>query len=120
MSADQFRGSGALAFRLAALLESYEARMEELESCRMAGTVHAQVRQLMEEMRVVSAGLPLPVVAWLQLMISHAELCHELWQCQQAGGSSAPPRACKDRHRFAIRSLHKQCLGQFTRVECGQ
>jgi hypothetical protein len=120
VSADQFRGSGAEAFRLAALLEIYEARMEELESCRMASAAHAQVRQLMEEMRVVCAGLPLLVVAWLQLMISHAELCHELWKCQQAGGSSAPPQACKDRHHLAVRSLHKLCLGQFTRVECRQ
>lgn len=110
MSARQSPSVDATAFRLAALLEQYEEDIEDLTSPWLDCAAYARVTRCMGEMRPLCAGLPLLSVASLQLLITHFELLHCLWNA--AGPDAADTRARKADHLGAVRTLRSLCLCQ--------
>ena len=117
MSARQLPATDAIAFQLAALLEQYEQSIDDLTSAGFDAALYGRVSRELGDMRLLCARLPLLSVAWVHLLISHAELMHDLWR--EAPGSAATPAAehCRARHLLAIRALRQQCLAHFIRTE---
>ena len=67
-------------------------------------------------MRVLCAGLPLMSVAWLHVLISHAELVNCLWRSSAKPKDCRTSEDCKEEHLLAVRALRKKCLRHFSRA----
>jgi hypothetical protein len=116
MSAREFPAVDATAFRLAALLEQYEQDVEELTATWWNAEVYERVNQGLSEMRLLCAGLPQMSVAWVHVLISHAELVNCLWRSATKPQDCRSPEDCKAEHLLAVGALRQKCLRHFSRI----
>ena len=117
MSASQARAIDAIAFELAAAVENYEQACEQLVATRPDMALYQSVSRQVDHMRLLCASLPQVSVAWVGLLISHAELVHCLWRCGEKSALSPELEACQVRHAHAIRALREKCVWLFSRAE---
>ncbi|MGV3570478.1 MAG: hypothetical protein ACO1PB_07755 [Ramlibacter sp.] len=112
MSASQTPARLAIASQLMAALDAYErdtvsmvAAWPDLERYRCAS-------EQVESIRNFSAALPEVRVAWVELLIAHAELVHFLWRMQY--GDQPATRLelgpVRDRHGACVAALRTGCL----------
>jgi hypothetical protein len=116
MSAPQDRAQDAVAFELAAALESYEEEVQRLVGTWLDMELYASVSSRVDRMKMLSASLPQLAVPWVHLLISHAELIHCLWKCGEQSRSSRDVEQCRERHVLAITAMREKCLYFFTRM----
>jgi hypothetical protein len=104
----------ALAFRLVAALETYEAHVATLVDEWPSPLNYAPVSRTMDEMRALTAGIPELAVPFVSLLIGQAELMNALFQSQSGSGTAgiAPVR---ERLTGAIGALRARCLGLIRR-----
>ena len=114
MSATQAPALDAIAMQLVAALGEYER-----ETARMIGfwpdvEHYAAVSARVETIRMYCASLPEVSVPWVELLIAHAELIHQLWRTQYARvmerEEASPVTAVRDRHAEAVAALRNRCL----------
>lgn len=100
--------NSAAAFRLLAAVDSYSVSLERLVQ-GWASDVYAEVAGAYQKVRAAASTVPDAAVAWVSLVISHAELLGGLWsQCQ--GRPTATLNAAKQRHGSAVAALRRCCL----------
>lgn len=110
MSASHFHALSAVAFQLAAALESYEEEVAVMVRAPRDASAYQCVSKRMDEMRLYAAALPPVAVAWVELMIRHFELTHGLWRAQ------ADPSVCgelaghENQLREAVARLARKCV----------
>ena len=117
MSARELPHVAASAFCLAALLEQYEQDVDQLTSTWCDADLYERVNQELGQMRLLCGGLPMLSVAWVHVLISHAELVHCLWRGMAGAKGSRPAEDCKADHLLAVRALRQKCLHHFSRIE---
>lgn len=102
----------AIAFQLAAALESYERDVGALAASRLDMELYRQVSEQVDQIRVYTASLPQLGVPWVELLIAHAELIHQMWRAQNAGAAAGDPDFAPSlqRHGHAVRALHRACV----------
>jgi hypothetical protein len=106
----------AIAFQMAAALETYEHDVERMLEEWLDMDLYREVSGQVEEIRMYSAALPQLGVPWVEVRISHAELIHHMWRVQNA--RPAPDaedfESVRQRHAEAVRRLHAACLRLLT------
>jgi hypothetical protein len=101
----------AVAFQVIAALESYEANLKKLAATWLDMDLYSQVSHHLDVVRLHAAGLPSIAVAWVEVLISHTELIHDLWRSTHAQPKAAASNAqLLDRHLAAIASLRGKCV----------
>jgi len=102
----------AVAFQLLAALEKYEADVERMVDTWLDMDLYRDVSEQIEQIRMYNASLPQLGVAWVELLIAHAELVHTLWRLRfdEAGGHRARLAEVRERHGAGIASLRRRCL----------
>ena len=109
MSASQAHALSAIGFQLAATLDAYEQDVCALVAGGFDSERYRRLSRHMDEMRMYSAALPAVSVAWVEVMIRHFELTHELWRVQQSGPRSAELREVHLRLQEATQRLSRKC-----------
>jgi hypothetical protein len=117
MSARELPSLDAKAFQLMEILERYDQDLHALASSPSDTGLRLRVGQALDAMRPACAGVPLLSVAWVRLMISHAELLHSLWPATAPGTERRPVQSCRQDHLLAVRALREACLGAAIPVE---
>lgn len=110
MSAPPFHARGAVAFQLAAVLETYRAEVALLVSRGFDPEAYRRVGGYVEQMRMYAAVLPGLSVAWVELMIRHFELTHGLWRLQQQDGAPAELQRLHAQLGQAVERLSRKCV----------
>jgi hypothetical protein len=112
MSASHAPALDAIAFQLAAALDSYELDVAEMLATWPDLQRYRDVSEQVERIRMYSAELPVVRVQWVELLIAHAELIHMLWRAQYANSTEARSQidVVREHHADAIRSLRARCL----------
>ena len=110
----------AVAFQLVALLEQYEGDADRLATTWLDMELYARVSREVEEMRLYCASLPQVSVAWVRLLIAHAELIHCLWKTGHSSGASPQVAQCSSQHGRAVTELRQKCLWLFSKMDQGQ
>jgi len=109
----------AVAFQLAAALERYESDVARMMDTWLDMDLYRDVSRQVEEIRMYSAALPQLSVAWVEVLIAHAELIHHMWRAQHA--RPAPGHedfdAVLQRHGDAVKRLHDGCLRLLARPD---
>lgn len=109
MSAAQGSALTAIAFQLAATLESYEENIGALVRTPGDLELYQRISRQVDEMRMYSAAWPSLSVAWIEVLIRHFEVTHTLWQ-QQQGAADAACLAQRHEHlQSAITRLRQLC-----------
>ena len=111
MSASQFPAFSAIAFQLAAALETYEADVAVLVAAPFDVGVYQRVSGKMDEMRMYSAALPSLAVAWVDVMIRHFELTHGMWKKQNGDSAAADLVQLHRQLSEAVLRLSSKCVG---------
>ncbi|MDB5898650.1 MAG: hypothetical protein JWP22_4329 [Ramlibacter sp.] len=109
MSASQAHAFGAIAFQLAATLETYEKEVEGMLKCPFDADQYRRVSAHIDDMRLYASALPEVSVAWVEVLIRHFELTHHLWRVQQAGGAQQDQARLLDALTQALRHLSRKC-----------
>jgi hypothetical protein len=104
MSASHAPALDAIAFQLAGALETYDASVQRMVDCWLDMDQYRNVGEQVEAIRMYSAALPELSVAWVELLIAHAELVHCLWRDQHAVASA------DDRTLPQVRAHHTTCV----------
>lgn len=116
MSASHAPAADAVAFQLAAALESYNDDVERMVETWLDMELYRAVSEKIEEIRALSAYLPQLAVHWVELLIAHTELVHTLWRAQQAADRQAQEvQRVREHHAACIASLRKRCLHHLLR-----
>lgn len=110
MSAPQAHALSAIAFQLAAALETYEGDVAKMVRAPRDPHLYRRVSRAMDEMRMYAAALPTVSVAWAEVLIRHFELTHAMWRSQQEGGAPAEQQALQAQLHDAIRQLSRKCV----------
>ncbi|MDB5751411.1 MAG: hypothetical protein JWP65_1832 [Ramlibacter sp.] len=108
MSASQGSALNAVAFQLAATLESYEEDVGRLMRSPLEPDLYRRVSRHVDLMRMYAASFPSLSVAWIEVLIRHFELTHGLWREQS--GQPAELEARLLHLRAAIARLRMLCL----------
>jgi len=112
MSASHAPALDAIAFQLAAGLEKYEESVQRMVDNWLDMELYRTVSEEIEEIRMYSAALPQLSVAWVELLIAHAELVHCLWRGEHAAtlpdGRTLPQ--VREHHRACVATLRSRCL----------
>jgi hypothetical protein len=109
MSASQFQALSAIAFQLAATLETYEQDVAAMLRTPADADLYRRVSGHVDQMRMYAAALPPLSVAWVEVLIRHFELTHGLWRVHREPGS-VPLAELHEALRDAIRRLSKRCV----------
>jgi len=110
MSASEAPALSAVAFQLAAALESYSRNMRPLSGAGSFNPdLYRRVSQQMDEMRMYAADLPQVSVAWVELLIRHFELTHGLWRVQNQGAAAADLPQLHGQLQDAVQRLSRRC-----------
>jgi hypothetical protein len=117
MSASQQRALEAIAFELAAATENYEQATDQLVATWLDMELYQSVSRQIDHMRMLSASLPPVSVAWIGLLISHAELIHCLWKCGEKLSPSDDLDRCRAAHSRAVGALREKCVWLFSKIE---
>lgn len=109
----------AIAFQLAAALERYEQDVGALAESWLDMELYRQVSEQVDQIRLYSASLPQLSVPWVELLIAHAELIHQMWRAQNAGAAAGDHAFAqsRERHAQAARGLHQACLRLLARPD---
>jgi hypothetical protein len=97
-------------FQLLAELESYEALVVALVRTWQASPeliVFGEVGQSMERMRTLAGALPSVSAQWIMVVISHAELMHNVWRLSR--GEPMDLAAEVDDHLVSVSSMACTC-----------
>jgi hypothetical protein len=121
MSASHAPVLDAVAFQLAAALERYELDLAVLMDTWLDMDRYREVSEQVEQIRMYAAALPQLSVAWVEVLISHAELIHHMWRRQNARPAPAPEevRELRKRHAAAIERMRAGCLRLLARPPAG-
>ena len=119
MSASHAPALDAVAFQLAAGLEEYDQSVQQMLDTWLDMDLYRRVSAQIEQIRMYSAALPQLSVAWVELLIAHAELVHCLWRAQLApalpdGRTLAQVR---EHHSDCVAALRGRCVRLLTRGE---
>jgi hypothetical protein len=109
MSASQFQALSAIAFQLAATLETYEEDVAAMLRTPTDADLYRRVSGHVDQMRMYAAALPPLSVVWVEVLIRHFELTHGLWRAQREPGA-VPLTELHSALRDAIRRLSKRCV----------
>jgi hypothetical protein len=104
MSASHFQALSAIAFQLAATLETYEADVAKMVKAPLDAELYRRVSSHVDQMRMYAAALPPLSVAWVEVLIRHFEFTHGLWRSQR------DPQAAE------LERLHAQLLDALRRL----
>jgi hypothetical protein len=110
MSASDGPALSAIAFQLAATLETYEEHVAALVRTPTDLDLYRRTSSDVDHMRMYAAALPAISVPWVEVLIRHFELTHGLWRAQR---DSAHARELPQLHRQlrdAVRQLSRRCL----------
>lgn len=112
MSAYDAPAFDAIAFQLAAALEKYDEDVGTMVDTWLDMEVYRAVSDQVEDIRMLTAALPQLSVAWVELLIAHAELVHSLWRLRFREdeidrGKLAEVRT---RHNDALQALRNRCV----------
>lgn len=112
MSAHHAPALDAIAFQLVAALEQYEQDAGTMVATWLDMEQYGKVSDEVEQMRMLSAALPQLSVAWVEFLISHAELVHSLWRLrfQEREEDRGRLEAVRTRHAECLRSLRARCV----------
>jgi hypothetical protein len=103
----------AIAFKLVAALERYQASFDELvESWFDSSRCQAVVRQL-DEIRKLRCALPQLAVDMMEVAMRHTDLLQSLWTkatAVPAAFIAAEIAELRSRHRLAIEAMRHKCL----------
>lgn len=111
MSAVQREAAQASALRVVAALETYEQQVRRLAAEWLDIELYHSASAEIERIRAACAKLPQVSVAWVDLLISHAELVHCLWRSGQPQGASAAALVQQRLHEHlaSIAALAERC-----------
>lgn len=108
MSAPQFQAPGAIAFQLAARLETYERDVCAMECSPLDPELYRRVGGHIDQMRMYANALPSVSVSWIEVTIHHFEFMHGLWRAQQ--GDATVDLSCLERQlRGSVHRLTLHC-----------
>jgi hypothetical protein len=112
MSAHQASALDAIAFQLAAALETYDEETAAMMAAWPDLERYRAVSEQIERIRLFSSALPDVRVQWVELLIAHAELIHFLWREQYGDGQAAREQiaSVREHHSDAIAALRARCL----------
>lgn len=100
----------AIACQLAAALEQYDQRSEEMVRTWLDMKLYAEVSGLVDEMRLYCSCLSRLSVPWVEFLITHSELVFSLWRSGSGPGAGCPEiDACVRKHSAALRDLRQGC-----------
>ena len=108
MSASNLHALGAVAFQLAAALDTYEKDVAAMLRTPMDADLYRSVGANMDQMRLYAAALPALSVPWVEVLIRHFELTHGLWRSQR-DPQAVELAALHSQLRDAIRRLSGRC-----------
>jgi hypothetical protein len=109
MSVSQGHALSAIAFQLAAALESYEEHVDSMLRGPFDSDLYQQVSRDIDAMRMYAAALPQVSVAWVEVLIRHFELTHALWRLQHDGSASAELETLRENLAEAVHRLSRKC-----------
>ena len=109
MSAPQFQALSAIAFQLAATVETYEEDVAAMLRTPADADLYRRVSAHVDQMRMYAAALPPLSVAWVEVLIRHFELTHGLWRAQREPQGVDLP-ALHAALREAVQRLSKRCV----------
>ena len=112
MSASQAPALDAIALQLAAALDAYDRDAAAMVARWPDTELYRGLGEQLEKIRMYSNALPAAGVQWVELLIAHAELMHQLWQAQSGGTAygRAQLAARRDRHADCVLALRNRCL----------
>jgi hypothetical protein len=110
MSASQLHALSAIAFQLAAALETYEQEVAAMIDAPRDTEAYQRVSKRMDDMRLYATALPAVAVAWVEVMIRHFELTHGLWRVQQGGPEQPDLQALRQQLSEAVLRLSRKCV----------
>src|SRR5689334_4241037 len=84
MSASHFPVMRVAAMQAASALARYERHVRRLAATWLDMDLYAEVSGEIDEIKLLCATLPHVAVPWTNLLVSHAELVHALWQGEHA------------------------------------
>jgi hypothetical protein len=113
MSAHPQAQLDAIAFQLAATIDSYEQHVEELLAAWPDMERYRTVSESIEEIRRYASALPAVSVQFVALLIAHTELVHALWKQTNDPGHAANPALApaREQHGECIAALRQKCRG---------
>lgn len=109
MSASQAHALSAIAFQLAATLETYEEDVEGMLECPHDADNYRRVSGHIDNMRLYASALPAVSVAWVEVLIRHFELTHHLWRAQHSGALQDELGQLRGQLSEAVRRLSRKC-----------
>jgi hypothetical protein len=111
MSASLGPALDATAFQLLAAIDEYEAESSALVAAWPDLELYAMASAQIERIRLYSAPIPDLRVHWVELLIAHAELIHQLWRAQYGSHDEAGDdfAALRHRHAEAIAGMRRRC-----------
>ena len=110
MSAPQFQALSAIAFQLAAALESYKEDVAAMVASPMDADLYRRVSAHLDRMRMNAAVLPPLSVAWVEVLIRHFELTHGLLWRAQKDPAAVELAALHRELRQAVQRLSTRCV----------
>lgn len=116
MSAGHAPLADAIAFRVVAALETYEAHVTAMLAAWPRPAHYGPVSRTMDEMRALTAGLPALAVPFVTLLVAQAELMQGLLRAERQGGDERAVAALRDQLMDAIAGLRRRCLGMIRRA----
>jgi hypothetical protein len=118
MSAAQSNALDAIGSQLVAALEQYEAEIDRMIETWPDLERYREVSDELEKIRMYSSALPDVRVQWVELLISHSELVHFMWQTQYGRGDAVRElvEAVRTHHGDAVAALRNRCLRVMTRA----
>lgn len=119
MSAIEASVLDAIAFQLAAALEQYDRDAARMVDTWLDMELYQQVSGEIEQIRMLSAGLPQLSVSWAELLIAHSELVHSLWRLrfQEVESDRVRLGEVRSRHSACVETVHSGCLRLLARGE---
>ena len=113
MSAHPKAQLDAIAFQLAATIESYERHVEALLVAWPDMERYRTVSEGIEEIRRYTSALPTVSVQFVALLIAHTELIHALWKQTNVPGQAANRALvpAREQHGKCVAALRHKCRG---------
>ncbi|MDQ6881542.1 MAG: hypothetical protein M3150_05555 [Pseudomonadota bacterium] len=96
----------AIAFKVAALLESYQMHLERLGSDWRNGALCRSAGALLDKLGGLLAALPQLAVDMVEIVVGHTSLLHLL----HAGGAQGDVLQLQRRHLDALSNLRRKTL----------
>jgi hypothetical protein len=109
MSASQAHALSAIAFQLAATLETYESEVEKMLEAPTEADQYRRVSKHIDDMRLYASALPQVSVAWVEVLIRHFELTHHLWRVHQPDGAGEELEKLRVQLSQAVQRLSRKC-----------